>query len=293
MKKVLAVVGGFFVKIGRWIANTAWVQPLLIVGGIFAIIFSIPYIKQGIEGLQTTESVDEATQYYKDRAISLTGAEDHKSDFDKLLSALEGKEVDNKSGKDYIKAKYGEKFFLSLGKEDCAYCKECVGGYKYLNDNFKSLTNDETNKFKFVTVMLDTTNDDDEYLAKYVFEEHQDFFDEVGSQFAEWDDYALLNNISASQKSSLIASIEKLENATDDNGQGLDTPTTFLIDFTATSEDAEVKPFNITAIFCNYVDYLSAAKYPDTTNLYKGSFLADAWTYSKLFEKDWARNNNA
>ena len=47
--KVLRAIGGFFAKIGRWIANTAWIQPLLIVGGIFGIIFSIPYIKQAID----------------------------------------------------------------------------------------------------------------------------------------------------------------------------------------------------------------------------------------------------
>ena len=50
--KILRVIGAFFVKIGRWIANTAWVQPLLIVGGIFGIIFSIPYIKKAIEDAQ-------------------------------------------------------------------------------------------------------------------------------------------------------------------------------------------------------------------------------------------------
>ena len=52
--KILRAIGHFFAKIGRWIANTAWVQPLLIVGGIFAIIFSIPYIKRGFENLFAT-----------------------------------------------------------------------------------------------------------------------------------------------------------------------------------------------------------------------------------------------
>ena len=45
---VLRAIGKFFARIGRWIKETAWVQPLLIVGGIFAIIFSIPYIVKGV-----------------------------------------------------------------------------------------------------------------------------------------------------------------------------------------------------------------------------------------------------
>ena len=68
--KILRAIGGFFAKIGRWIANTAWVQPLLIVGGIFGIIFSIPYIKKGIEGLQA-DTTDYHYEYFKDHALSL------------------------------------------------------------------------------------------------------------------------------------------------------------------------------------------------------------------------------
>jgi hypothetical protein len=46
--KVLKAIGDFFVRIWRWIKETAWVQPLLIVGAIFAIIFSIPYFTKWI-----------------------------------------------------------------------------------------------------------------------------------------------------------------------------------------------------------------------------------------------------
>ena len=283
MKKVLGAIGAFFAKIGRWIANTAWIQPLLIVGGIFGIIFSIPYIKQGIEGLQTTTTVDSAIQYYKDRAISLTNAKDHTSDFDKLLDALEDDDLD------YVKNKYGEKFFLSFAKDNCAYCKECVDGYYTLRDNFSDWGLD--GKFNLVSVMLDTTDDDGDYLAKEVFEEHQNFFDEIGSQFAEWGEYALLDNVSESKKNSLVKSIAQLETAADDNGEGLETPTTFFIDLTERGQQQEVHPYYVTAVFFNYVDLLSDAKYPESTPLYKGKFLSDVWTYSKLFEKDWARNN--
>ena len=277
MKNVLRAIGGFFAKIGRWIANTAWIQPLLIVGGIFGIIFSIPYIKKGIDGLVAANQTDDKIEYYKSRAISLTDAENHNSDFDKLLTALE--DGDNQ----YVADKYGSKFFISFVTEDCSYCKECVSGFESLDSNFNEWGMDQ--KFKLVSVMVDTTNDDGKYLAKYVFEEHQDFFDEIVGEFSEYEDYALLKNVSNDQKSTLKSSIEKLQNAIDDNGEGLETPTTFLVDLTATGEQAEVNVNGVTAIFFNYTDLLSAAGYENSTNYYKGKFLSDCWSYSNLFDK--------
>ena len=279
MKNVLRAIGGFFAKIGRWIANTAWIQPLLIVGGIFGVIFSIPYIKQGIDGLVAASKADTTMSYYTNRAVSLTNAETHESDFDLLLNALEDNDADG-----YVKNKYGSKFFLSFVTENCSYCKECVAGFESLDSNFSEWELDE--KYNLVAVMVDTTNDDGDYLAKYVFEEHQDFFDEIVGEFSEYDDYALLNNVSSSEKSTLKSSIEKLQNAIDDNGEGLETPTTFLIDLSASGEVAEVNVNGVTAIFFNYVDLLSSAGYKDTTAFYKGKFLSDCWSYSNLFDKD-------
>ena len=284
MKNVLRAIGGFFAKIGRWIANTAWIQPLLIVGGIFGIIFSIPYIKKGIDGLVAANQTDEKTEYYKNRAISLTGAADHESDFDKLLTALE--KGDEESTK-YVSDKYGKKFFLTFVTEDCSYCKECVSGFESFDSYFNEW--DMNEKYNLVSVMVDTTDDDTgKYLAKYVFEEHQDFFDEIVGEFSEYEDYALLRNVSSDQKSTLKSSIEKLQNAIDDNGEGLETPTTFLIDLSESGQQAEVNVNGVTAIFFNYTDLLSAAGYKDTTNYYKGKFLSDCWSYSNLFDKEKA-----
>ena len=171
MKKVLGVIGGFFAKIGRWIANTAWIQPLLIVGGIFAIIFSIPYIKQGIENAQNSNQVDEDIEYYKARAISLDGAENHESKMDTLLTYLEEDNFEK------VKEEFGTRFFLTLATEDCAYCKECVAGYTYLNDHFSEF--ELEGEFKLYSFMIDTTNDDGKNLAQMVFEQHEDFFDDI------------------------------------------------------------------------------------------------------------------
>ena len=278
MKNVLRVIGGFFAKIGRWIANTAWIQPLLIVGSIFGIIFSIPYIKKGIDGLVAASKTEDKIAYYRNRAISLTNAEDHDSDFDKLLTALETN--DNQ----YVTDKYGSKFFLSFATENCSYCKECIAGFESLDSNFSEWEMDQ--KFNLVSVMIDTTNEDTgKYLAKYVFEEHQDFFDEIVGEFSEYEDYALLKNVSSDQKSTLKSSIEKLQNAIDDNGEGLETPTTFLIDLSESGQQAELNVNGVTAIFFNYTDLMSAAGYNEQTAYYKGKFLSDCWSYSNLFDK--------
>ena len=67
-----------FIVVGRWIKETAWVQPLLIVGVIFAIIFSIPSITSGIQGLIDSQSDD--MNWYKNFQISLDGTYDKTSD---------------------------------------------------------------------------------------------------------------------------------------------------------------------------------------------------------------------
>ena len=283
MKKVLGAIGGFFVKIGRWIANTAWIQPLLIVGGIFAVIFSIPYIKQGIEGLQSQDTTDEDVEYYKSKAISLDNAENGESKFDKLLTALE------QNDEATIKSDFGEQFFISFVTENCAYCKECTDGFRSLDSNFSKWGMD--GQFKLYTVMVDATNDDGKYLAKYSFENHQNLFDEIVGEFAETtDEYALEVNISSSKRQSLIDSINKLQNAIDDNGEGLETPTTLMIDLTAKGKQSEVNVHGVTAIFFNYVDLLSEANYTDTNAFNKGKWLSDCWSYSKLFDKEYKKD---
>ena len=107
--KILRAIGAFFAKIGRWIANTAWVQPLLIVGGIFGIIFSIPYIKKGIEGLQS-DTTDYKYRYYQNNALNLKEG----GTADELLGYLE-----EGGNADKIRSKFGSKFFLVFTNSAC------------------------------------------------------------------------------------------------------------------------------------------------------------------------------
>ena len=39
---IMKAISATFARFWRWIRETAWVQPLLIVGSLFAVIFSIP-----------------------------------------------------------------------------------------------------------------------------------------------------------------------------------------------------------------------------------------------------------
>ena len=67
MKRVLNAIGGFFKKIGRWIKETAWIQPVLIVGAIFGLIMSIKPISNWITGLTKVTS---ESNFYKTNLVN-------------------------------------------------------------------------------------------------------------------------------------------------------------------------------------------------------------------------------
>lgn len=72
---VLKKLGTPFIAVWRWIKETAWVQPLLIVGVIFAIIFSIPSITSWV---QSWDFGDDAYKWLQDKQLSLKGITDEK-----------------------------------------------------------------------------------------------------------------------------------------------------------------------------------------------------------------------
>ena len=105
---ILRAIGRFFAKIGRWIRDTAWVQPLLIVGAIFGLIFSIPQIVKGIQGISKNQG-EAYVRWYTNYSLSLTNAENNKSKVDQLFENI-------KSGD--AKDTVAEKFFLTFVKKD-------------------------------------------------------------------------------------------------------------------------------------------------------------------------------
>ncbi len=74
---ILKAIGGFFTKLWRWIKETAWVQPLLIVGAIFAVIFSIPKITGWVESW----GLGSASRYFAEYQQSLEGETEEIGDF--------------------------------------------------------------------------------------------------------------------------------------------------------------------------------------------------------------------
>jgi len=273
--KVLRAIGAFFAKIGRWIANTAWVQPLLIVGGIFAVIFSIPYIKKGIEGLQA-DNTDYKYAYYQDRSLSLT--DDGRAD--KLLGYLE----DYEHNVENIRKEFGSKFFLTFAQKSCTGCKDQVEGYNYFNKH-----NSSTDKFKLYSILVDKTDSKGNYLAKDLVIEHIDLFNEIEGAFAdESENYPLFRN-KESVKSTMISKIRELSNCTDvgEGSKGIETPTTLMIDLDG-FEDGQYGTNGITQIFFNYVDFIDSSVSVNAAS--KGNMVRDIWTYNGIFDPEYKEN---
>ena len=146
--KILKLIGAFFARIGRWIKETAWVQPLLIVGAIFAVIFSIPSITKWVEKI--SEEAKSSEKYYQKYQHSLEGGEN--SDADKLIINIQYGEA---------KSKIGDKFFLIFVSEDCTGCSEAKKGFEALEKHWnKSLAPKSSSPFKLVSIFTDEETDE-------------------------------------------------------------------------------------------------------------------------------------
>ena len=131
---VLRAIGGFFARIGRWIKETAWIQPLLIVGAIFAVIFSIPHIIKGVSSwFDESDSANKFLTRYrldlKDANVVPDGKYVGKSKVDEFLTYVEDGETEK------IKTTYGERFFVAFVKDDSS-SKDLYGGLKTFKDKW-------------------------------------------------------------------------------------------------------------------------------------------------------------
>ncbi len=173
---LLKAIGAFFVKIWHWIKETAWVQPLLIVGAIFAIIFSIPYITKWAQSF----SGEGSGQFFKNYDVSINNEEfvPNKvvTDGDKLAQSLykydemayadaESKATTTSDYKEITDA-YGEKFFLVFYKKDNSSSDNIESGLRYLKENWNNASynlyaNDETFKLWAIDTTYTSDNDSD------------------------------------------------------------------------------------------------------------------------------------
>lgn len=230
---ILRAIGRFFARIWRWIKETAWVQPLLIVGGIFAIIFSIPYLTKWVKSWFNDTTASE--KYYSSKKVSLKNAEDHKSDVDSLFDYLttyanEGK-VDEAGEK-----KFGKKFFLTLVQENCANCDERYGAFKSLEENWGKGSFEELKgeSFKMHTIYVDSKNDDGDNLFESVYDRDNVtnmFEDTVSYMLGEYVDHPYKDNTDDSSFTTNVKNLTDREN--------ISTPTTFLIDLSEPDKKPE------------------------------------------------------
>lgn len=275
---VLKAIGSFFARIGRWIRDTAWVQPLLIVGGIFAIIFSIPYLTNWIKSWGGS-STAAYKKYYDKTALSLKNVDEGKSEVDdifKYLLAIEdGKETEEQ------KKKYGEKFFLSFVQEGCSGCENNYYGFKYLQDKYTTSDKDsqfylEGGAFKMHSIYMDQAIADlDEYdniFDHFILENYQQVFERIAGDFGDASNYQYLIN----KGSSYRTQVETL-------AETCDSPTIFLVDITPDSK-ATVQAYGVTEVL-----FTVDGKDNDSTSYGKALTLADCWNHADIFAEGYRK----
>ena len=301
--KVLKAIGGFFAKIGRWIRDTAWVQPLLIVGGIFAIIFSIPGITKWVQSWFSTG--DAAVSFYRNtnyKKLSNGDEEGKGSDADKLLSFIFSNDED-KTEEQY--AKYGEKFFVTFVQEDCSVCKSVYKGWKTAISSwgkeagFKSVKYAEGDDredyvaskkdFKVYTIFVDQKNSDDK---NYFWKLHDKVYQEQFSNLSTLENPYTANNTSISYDGLANSEEEDLG-----GGSTFTTPTTLLFDRQFADKQLNIaakleskgyycannaiKNYKIAEILFNIPDSSSAVS---GTPLAQARTLWDCWNHIGTFD---------
>ena len=228
---VLRAIGGFFVKIGRWIKDTAWIQPLLIVGGIFAIIFSIPYISNWVQSWFTDSNA--SNDFYNNYKVSLSGTQntDANSDADKLFKYMDADDA-SKTADD--KNRWGEKFFIVFVQEDCPECESIYQGFEKLQNEWNKGEFTTSEKFKMWTIFVDTKEEVDG-TNEYLFKKY--FFDHYGSKFEDiksvMQDSYYVKNLKSS--STYLSDLDTL-----DDPDSFASPTVFLYDPAAEQNETQL-----------------------------------------------------
>ncbi len=165
MKRVLNAIGGFFKKIGRWIKETAWIQPVLIVGAIFGLIMSIKPISNWITGLTKVTS---ESNFYKTNLVN----------YEELV-----KKVDENGEEDVL--------IVIFIKEENEQCEQCISQQKDFENFFAANHSVAENGRKYSIAVLDIAADefdedevkDDEVLRSV----HEDIIEKWALD-SIWDD---------------------------------------------------------------------------------------------------------
>lgn len=273
---VLRAIGRFFAKIGRWIRDTAWVQPLLIVGGIFAIIFSIPYLTKWVGSWFAGK--EKYIEWYEKYQLSLDGCDKEKSKADTFMKYIE--DVKNGEATDAQKKKYGEKFFLAFVQEGCAGCEDNYGGFSYLASHYT--TKDQESQFyldsafKIHTIFTDDVDSDIDYdgniFDHYFYQNNLQFFETACEIATDEINYNYLIN-QGGKSSTYYKNAEGL-------AEEVDTPVVLLID----TSSIYAGDYGIREVLFNF------SGKDDGTNAYSRALtLADAWNGNDIFSENYKK----
>ena len=278
--KILSVIGRFFARIGRWIKETAWIQPLLIVGAIFAVIFAIPHIINGVKGWFNDS--DAANTFYAQYRLSLTGADKIKtgedvgsSDVDKFFTYLEDPSQQDK----LLKMTGNEsRFFVAFIEKNSSSAEDLYTGLK----KFKEKWNDAEfasslagkGHFKLLTIYTDTENSDGENLFDMVWRNHYGLFEDLADgNFLPFTYYAQNQGYKESNyASNFVVSDEKTEECP------INTPLLMYFDFT---DDNPNKDNNPTVNGLSDVIFSLSGD----SDIEKARTLKRCWTHTEEFGK--------
>ena len=278
--KVLSAIGAFFARIGRWIKETAWIQPLLIVGAIFAVIFAIPHIIDGVKGW--FDESDAANKYFAKYQLSLEKADqgNGESEVDELFNYIQDKNEDT------IKSKYGERFFIAFVQEDNSSCKDLYGGLKMFQDKWADKKDGEFKKsdtlklegeFKLLTVYTDAVSEDDETVNLFneVWSNHIELFEDFArSDYLETTFYAKNKNYNTDNY------INSFVGSSDTKTCPMSAPLVMYFDFT---DNNSVKKVGTVERIIGLSDVLFTVD--GSSDLEKARTLRDCWAHEDIFGK--------
>ena len=277
--KILSAIGGFFARIGRWIKETAWIQPLLIVGAIFAVIFAIPHIIDGVKGW--FDESDAANKYFAKYQLSLEKADQGKgeSEVDEFLTYIQNREEDT------IKSKYGERFFVAFVQEESTTCKDLYGGLKMFQDKWADKKEGEfkglEGEFKLLTIYTDTVseNDDSVNLFNEVWSNHIELFEEFGRNCYLAKTYYAQNNYGDDNY------INSFIGSSDTKTCPMSTPLVMYFDFSANN------PFTVAQTVQRVVGLSDVIFSVDgSSDLEKARTLRNCWAHKDVFGELKANN---
>lgn len=293
---ILKSIGAFFTRIWRGIKETAWVQPLLIVGAIFAVIFAIPRVTSWVQsfGVGTTtayymgakqtlegETNDDKVSTEADKITASINQWSHFSDsegyaeqttYEEYRAAMDSYYAEHTDEKSPIE-KYGEKFYLIYVGRDCSACEEAQPGFETLQENWGGrYVAEDGRDFKFYTIYQDevSSNDDDydtdddkkafvRYLEKF---EDLGFWSNAGTRLSDRTPYRANAGLEGSSNYDYFTTA---------NHTNFQTPTILLIDF---SEEA----FNLKHSRVGVSEVLFGVS--GTTNYDKASLLLSMWNHT-------------